>query len=353
MVKFNPDMLILAREARGLLQDELADKMGIKQGTLSKIENGTYVADDYVDKICTALNYPKSFFFRDGKRFEVSAHYYRKKITIPKKDLYQSRALIDILKFNIDKLLQSIELPHENLPKWDVAKNGSPALYANYLREYWRIPKGRIENLTTIVENNGIVVLHVDFGMSKLDGLSIYTEHNQAIIFLNKNISGDRARLTLAHELGHLGMHFAQIIIKERDVEKEAFEFGSELLVPSMEIMPHLSRLNLEKLADLKRYWKVSMQSILYKTKELNLIKDNSYRYLWTQFRTLNYHTHEPKELDVLLEKPTLINEVLDAFINDLEYSKDDLAQLLCLNLDDFEDLYYQSKMKFRVIRMS
>jgi Zn-dependent peptidase ImmA (M78 family)/DNA-binding XRE family transcriptional regulator len=351
MVKFNPDMLILAREARGLSQGELADKMGIKQGTLSKIENRASNGEEYLEKISVALNYPLSFFHQDFKRFEINAHYYRKKITIPKKELSQSKALIDILQCNIEKLLQSVELPAENLNMWDVSMYGSPSLYANHLREFWRIPKGKIDNLTNIIENNGIVVVHVDFASPKLDGLSMRTEKNQAIIFLNKNLSGDRARLTLAHELGHLGMHFAQIIAQDRDVEEEAFEFASELLVPSSEIKHHLSRLNLEKLADLKRYWKISMQAILYKAKKLDLIKDNTYRYLLTQFRSLNYHINEPKDLEVPLEKPTLIKEVLDTYLNDLEYSKAELAQLLCLNLDDFNDLYYPSRLK--IIRAS
>jgi len=353
MVKFNSEMLILAREARGLSQEELAELMGVKQGTLSKIENGLLDVADYLQKICDTLNFPETFFLQEGRRFEINAHYYRKKIAIPKKDFSQAKAIVDIIKRNLDKLLLSIEVPRENLPKWDVSKNGSPSLYANYLREFWRIPKGKLENLTTIIENNGILVVHVDFGSAKLDGLSMYTETNQAVIFLNKSMSGDRMRLTLAHELGHLGMHFAKIIDTVRDVEKEAMEFASELLVPSVEIMPHLSRLNLEKLADLKRYWRISMGAILYKAKELNLVKDNTARYLWTQFRKLNYHIQEPIELEVPVEKPTLVKEIIEAFINDLDYSKPDLAKLLSINLDDFESFYFQSRVKFKVVRMS
>jgi Zn-dependent peptidase ImmA (M78 family)/DNA-binding XRE family transcriptional regulator len=352
MVKFNSEMLILAREARGLSQEELAAQLGIKQGTLSKIENGYLDVSEYLDKICDTLNFPQLFFLIEGRRFEVNTHYYRKKISVPKKELSQAKAVINILKFNIEKLLLSVDLPECNLPKWDVSKNGSPSLYANHLREYWRIPKGRIDNLTSYIEKNGIIVIHVDFGTTKLDGLSIYTEDNQAVIFLNKAFPGDRMRLTLAHEIGHLGMHFSQIVDMERDVEKEASEFASELLVPSNEILPHLSRLNLEKLADLKRYWKVSMAAILYKAQKLNLVKDNTARYLWTQFRKLNYHIQEPIELEVPVEKPGLIKEVIDLYLNDLEYSKSQLADLLCLSLNDLEDYYFQSRVKFKVIRM-
>lgn len=353
MSKFNPEMLILAREVRGMSQEELANAMGIQQGTLSKMENGVMDANEHLEKIYARLGFPKSFFFREGRQFKEAAHYYRKRIVIPKKEIVQANALINIFKLNIEKLLTSVEIPKENLPKWDVHEDGSPSMYARFLREFWRLPKGRVDNITKVVEDNGIIVIHLDLVSSKLDGLSIYTDKNQAIIFLNKNLPGDRLRLTLAHELGHLGMHFAKIVDETRDVEKEAFEFASELLVPSNEIMPHLSRLTLEKLADLKRYWKVSMASLIYKSKEMKLIKENTYRYLWSQLRTLNYHIEEPHELDVPIERPALVKEIIDAYLNELAYSPKELAELLCLNLDDFEDFYVQPKVKFKIIRMN
>ena len=156
MVKFNSEMLILAREARGLSQEELAELMGVKQGTLSKIENGLLDVADYFQKICDTLNFPETFFFQEGRRFEINAHYYRKKIAIPKKEFSQAKALVDIIKRNLDRLLLSIEVPRKNLPNWDVSKNGSPSLYANHLREVWRIPKGKLENLTKYVEDKDV-----------------------------------------------------------------------------------------------------------------------------------------------------------------------------------------------------
>ncbi len=349
MSKFNAEMLILAREARQLSQKELAAKIGVKQGTLSKMENELLDLEEHIPKLCEVLDFPESFFQQKGGRYEVSAHHYRKKVSIPNKELARIKAIINILKMNIEKFMLSVDVPAERLPKWDVEHDGSPSMYANYIREFWRLPKGRVENLTRLAEDNGIIVIHVDFGFAAFDGLSMYTEANQAVVFLNKNSSGDRLRLTLAHEIGHLGMHFTKIVSNERNAEKEAMEFASELLVPKVEIFPHLSRLNLEKLADLKRYWRVSMASILYKAKDLGF--NNSYRYMWTQFRKLKYDVQEPKEISVPVEKPYLVKEILDAFIEDLSYSKEDLGKMLSLNESDLNDLYFPSKVKLRVLR--
>jgi Zn-dependent peptidase ImmA (M78 family)/DNA-binding XRE family transcriptional regulator len=344
MNKFNAEMLILARESRGFSQVELADKLNIKQGTLSKIENGQLDMTDYISKICQALDYPPSFFERNLRTFKTHPHYYRKNITIPKKDLLQAEAIMNILKINLEKLLNSVEVSKVNLPFWNVEEYGSPIKYANYVRQYWRMPKGRVDNLTKLIEDNGIIILELDLGFSKIDGLSIFTDNHQPVILINKNLSGDRQRLTLAHELGHLGMHFAHIIPTDRDIESEAFEFAAELLMPSDEVLPFMTRLNLEKLADLKRYWKISMSAILFKAKKMNLIKENAYRYLQTQFRSNYYHVKEPINTEIPKEKPLLLKEIIDIHLEELQYDIPQLCQLLCLNNNDFQEYYQPHK---------
>ncbi len=90
---------------------------------------------------------------------------------------------------------------------------------------------------------------------------------------------------------------FGKKISSDRDskiIEKEAHEFASELLLPSKEIAPHLVGINLEKLADLKIYWKASMQAILMKANSLGLVTKSQYDYLWRQMSSLGYRKEEP-----------------------------------------------------------
>jgi Zn-dependent peptidase ImmA (M78 family)/DNA-binding XRE family transcriptional regulator len=348
MTTFNNEMLILAREFRGFSQKELAEKLGIGQGTLSKMENGIFDIKDDIENISSVLNFPIDFFYSQNQRFEISTHYYRKKVSVPQKIFTQYKATLNILRQNIEKFLESVEI-EINLPTWDVDKNGSPSHYANFLREVWKLPQGRLENLVDIIENNGIIVFYVDFGEeTKLDGLSIYTKNNQPVIFLNKSYSFDRLRFTLAHELGHLGMHFGKKISSERDVEKEAMEFASEFLVPISEIRPYLSNLNIEKLGDLKRYWQVSMSSLLEKSRKSNSINDNQYKYLRIQLLKM-YGKREP--FIVPEEKPTLIKEIIDTFMEELDYSLSDLSKMLMLSIKDVEKFYFDPKKRFQIIK--
>lgn len=64
MQKINIEILRMARESRLMTQGELADAIGIEQGTLSKIEKDIFPPEDgTIKKIASVLNYPLEFFF--------------------------------------------------------------------------------------------------------------------------------------------------------------------------------------------------------------------------------------------------------------------------------------------------
>lgn len=352
MKDLNSKMLVLAREARGYTQKELSELLGITQGSLSKIEKGIQKPSiENLEKLCDVLNYPENFFSQQDNIYNPDLIYYRRRIAVKKKILLQAEAKINIIRINIEKLLSSVDLPEENIFQWDIEKNGSPEEAAIVLRQKWRISKGRIDNLSKLIEDNGIILIPFDFGADKFDGLSMYTTTNQPLIFFNTKMPGDRQRLTIAHELGHLILHFGKIIDIERDVEREAMKFASELLVPEKEFKSTIETCDLRTLANQKLYWKVSMGSLLFRCKALNLITDNQYRYLWQQMAFLGYKTKEPKEINVDVEIPTLLTEIIEKYSDELEYSKDELATLLNINNDDLQEMYFKKETRFKIIR--
>ncbi len=352
MKSVNPEMIVLAREIRGISQSELADLIQLTQGMLSKIEKGlNKPSEEIFTTICNVLAFPMSFFEQTNNIFEPNLSYYRKRIVIKKRDLLKAEGSMNLVRMNLENLMTSVELPELNLPLWDVDVHGAPEAAAKWVRQKWRIPKGRIENLTKIIEDNGIVVVPFDFGSEKMDGLSLISKDRHPIIYINNKMPGDRQRLTLAHELGHLVMHIGQQIAQVRDVEKEAMQFASELLVPASEFLQDLETISLETLGNMKRYWKISMGALLYKAKELAQVTDNQYRYLWQQMAYLGYKTKEPAELNVSPEKATLFKEMLELHTNELGYTKDELANMLHINVKDLNALYYSDNVKLKIIR--
>lgn len=345
-MKINVEILKLARDSRGYNQKELAAKLGIEQGTLSKIENEVLSFEDtLLDKLCDILKYPKSFFLQERPVHLLTGHY-RKKITLPTKEVKKQLSRMTIVEWHIEKLLGSLEPIEVNIPQWDCDYDGSPEICANFVREYWKIPKGRIDNLTDILESNGVLILPMDLG--EIDGLSVY-DLGIPMIFINKHAPGDRYRHILAHEAGHLIMHFRQKIKESRDIEAEANLFASEFLIPSKEIRSHLVRLSIDKLAELKAYWKVSMAAIIVKAyKHLNIISNNQYQYLFKQMSSLGYRKNEP--VFIQRETPTLLKNIILVHLNELKYTSTELASILNITEEEFNDVYVYSERNLRLV---
>jgi len=346
--KINHIMIVLARESRGITQAQLAKLANVSQGKISKIEHGLQNASmEIISKLENVLNYPKEFFYESGQIFPPKAFCTRKRSSLSQKHHYKITALLNIYRMHIQKLLRSAEL-NVNVPNFDLDEfEENPKKIASAVRHYWQMPCGPVENVTKIIEDAGIFIIHCEFGTSLIDGLSINQKDSPPIIFVNKEIPGDRLRFTLSHELGHIIMHR----FPTPTMEDEANSFASEFLMPAKEIKSSLTRLSLEKLASLKPYWKVSMASLLMQASDLNKINERQKRYLWMQMGKLGYRRREPEELDIPIEKSSLIDEIISLHIDELGYNIQDLSKSLTLFQDEFRAKYLNQTNHLRLLR--
>ncbi len=339
----NFEALRLARESRGITQDILAEKLGVTQGLLSKIEKGFSDVDDkQLLRLSEILNYPTEFFQNDKKVVRVEGHFRRKK-NIPVKEMKEYIAKMTLRDWHLLSLLDEVSLPRLNLPKWDLEFDGDDfAACASYVREYWKIPAGsRIENVTKILEDNGFVIFTLDLG-EDMDGFSCYsTGGNIPLIFINKNIPADRYRLTAAHEAFHHILHFGRKT-DEDEIEKQAYSGAINFLIPKNTIIPYFNRLTIEKLGDLKRYWGVSIAALIRYAFNLNMITANQYKYYNIQLSKLGYKKIEP--VTVWSEAPTLFKEILNMFVTELGYTREEVAKLMMITTDELGREYFAER---------
>jgi hypothetical protein len=120
-----------------------------------------------------------------------------------------------------------------------------------------------------------------------------------------------------------------------RQFGERRFLTMAEFLMPEVEIRPYLTKINIEVLANLKRYWKVSMQAILMRANTLKMITQNQYRYLWTEMSKMGYKKNEP--IEIPQEQPTLLREVVNVYLKDYEYSDNELKALLYLDDEEYK----------------
>ena len=332
----NPEMVTIARLSRGMTQTELAESIGRSQATVSKVEQGQQrVTDDLLDALVQALRYPPAFFYEQGTRFLPGVSYHRKRQSLSKGDRERIEGVSNVQRLHVRRLLQAAEIPSD-IPRLKLDDfEGDARQVARALRQAWQVPPGPIPNLTRLVEDAGIIVVHRDFGTDRLDGLS-YPYADLPIIFLNSRLPADRVRFSLAHELGHMLMHK----VPYPEAEEEADQFAAELLMPADEIVDHLQPFSIERLASLKPYWQVSMAALLKQACDHGVLVGNQQRYQWAKFARLGYRTHEPRALDLPPERPALLHELIELHRQDLGYSREEMADALSLILDEYVELY-------------
>ena len=193
------------------------------------------------------------------------------------------------------------------------------------------------------------MVIPFNFYTQKIDAMSVVFPDTPPLFFINEACPKSRLRFTLCHELGHIIMHQNSL---NPDIEMQADQFASEFLLPSAELKPYLQHdVTLSKLADLKRYWKVSMQAILMKAKDLNCITPNQSNSLWIQMSKNGYRRHEPLEDEIPSETPSLLNEIIDTYKKDLNYTIHEFSKLICLNESEAKTAYYGNSNILRLVK--
>ncbi len=348
--KFNYKSLVIARESAGVTQKRLAVELDIDQGNLSKIEQGLRdVPEDLLNKISDKLEFPIEFFYEPIDAYSISTIYFRKHRSLPARYFTQFKSYLEIRRFHIEKLLSSVDVDLNLEYIEPDMERITPEEIARHYRYTWKVPEGRIDNLVDIIENNGIIILKIPFNHTKLDGLTFFTSNSYPIIYLNYNQPADRLNFSLAHELGHLIMHLNFRPNSDRNVELEAHRFASEFLMPEREIKPFLKIRSIEQLADLKKMWNVSMAALLYRAYELKVITENQFKYMNIKLVKAGYKKLEPL-LGLIKHEPTLLNELLGDYLGTLNYTKDDLAQLLKVKNHYLYNHYFSPDGSFKVV---
>jgi Zn-dependent peptidase ImmA (M78 family)/transcriptional regulator with XRE-family HTH domain len=340
---FNRDMLQLARGARGLTQSELASASDVTQALISRIENGLDApSEEVLSSLSKALHFPRAFFFEEDRALGLPQYHYRKRAKLGARILQKIEADTNIRRIHVQKLSRSFELGHRvNTPIIDLdLAELTPQQAAQQLRGYWTIPRGPIDNLTAIVERAGIVIIPVNFGTHLMDALSFRIPGVQPLIFINCNLPGDRYRFTLAHEVAHLILHNSPM--SDDKMEEEADKFAAEFLMPAIEIRPYLKSPSLGTLGRVKGLWKVSIKSLIVNSYHLKLITPSQYRGLNVNYSKAGYSKGEPFPIE--LERPSLLPEMVAYHIQNLSYSAQEIARLLLLEVDEFQDIYLEKK---------
>lgn len=350
----NAEMLILAREVRGLTQTELAQISRIDQGRISRYEGGLrLIPDDELKALAEALSFPVNFFFREGKRrgAETVEIFHRKRRTASSMQEKRLDGYLNLRRFEIADLLSLVaKVAPYSIPQYSIDEfNGDIEEIAATVRAAWSMPPGPVDHLIMQLEAAACMIFSYDFETDKIDEIAQWIEPTPPIILVNSRAPGDRLRFSLAHALGHLVMHHNQIPYPK--MEEEADQFASAFLMPAEDIRPELVPVTIDHMLQLKPYWKVSMQALIRRARDIGEISDRQYTSLFQTLSRVGYRKREP--FPIPTEKPDLVRRLRNYYKEELNYSDEELAELVRLHPRDLRIWYYPETSHLSLARKS
>lgn len=316
------EQLTFAREYRGLTQTALAAKVkGLSQSNLSKYEKGFGgLSDNMLNLVMSTLDFPMKFLDISIEN-KVDSKHYRKRATITVKTRNEIDRTISLIAYCFDWLSEFVELPDYTFDYFDMDSGISTEELATHVRSKYRLGVSPIRDICNFLERNGVFIYMWDCPNEEFDGVSLITDAGNHLIIVNRNRSNDRIRFTLVHELGHILMHESPNypVFSNRDKEKEANAFASAFLIPTQMAKRNLSNVKLGQLPELKKYWLVSMASLLEKAKNINAITGDKYKSMRMEFSRKHWNKKEPYEVPI--DSPTVFEQAYRLVSDTLGYS--------------------------------
>ena len=188
-----------------------------------------------------------------------------------------------------------------------------------------------IANLIDVLEGHHIHIIEVDANEA-FDGISaVARDTNEnllaAAIATRSGVPGDRQRLNITPELGHLILKICGNV----DAEKAAFRFGAAFLAPAEQVRRDIgekrNRIEKNELFYLKRRYGMSIEAMLFRLKDLRIITDAYYRQWCIQINKFGWKKREPLEMPP--EKPERFHQQVRRALSEELITETEARQLL------------------------
>ena len=320
----NGERVRQARELKGFTQTELARRVGVKQPTIAHIETGrSKPSKEVLEAIALQTGFPPAFFRQDTYTdFPLGTLQFRGRASMSAAQREQAHQYAKTIHEGVQKMAERINERPVRLPRLE----DTPGDGARVARAALGLaPDGPIKHLTNALERGGILVLALPVELEKREAYSLWTGTNldKPVIVTTQGSPGDRLRLSIAHEVGHLVMHQAPKG-DLKTIEREAYRFAGEFLMPEQNMRDELiPPITLTSLAELKPRWRVSMAALAQRARELEIITPRQLTYLRKQLSKRGWHRNEPPNLAIPIEKPRAVRKMAELLYgNPIDYKR-------------------------------
>lgn len=323
------------REMFNLTQTGLAERIGINQSFLSRVEKGERpLPGELVAKLTMAYKVPATFFEVPPSDRENLVQTFWKTSKATAADERRIKRLHR-------EAARAFESVSEN-SGYRTADFVDPADHGGSVEHVAAVTRDRvgiaaggpIMNATRMLERLGVgVVANLDgLDPNSTDHMGISMPHSSTgrpLVGLISGLSGAEQRFALMHELGHLifdqGM-VAPIRTRRHPAELRAHHFARAMLLPIEAMQDQISEtLNLQGYLGIKAEFGVPVAGVIKRGRDLGLISPDRERSLFIQWSSQGWRRSEPVE--VAAEKPLLLGQALtEVYGHDRSHAGHDLG---------------------------
>ena len=349
-----PERIREARLARGMTAAELASCIGVTRQAVSKYELGIAEPGSTVlNEIARSLDMPISFFQKPSSLQENQG-------TIFFRSLKTNAARAkDVLSVKIQWAAQLAKMLSEEIifPEVDLPTLPERFLQSAtytyddieeitlFLRQHWKLGNAPITNMARLLESRGIVVASVKTGFSETDACSAVIGGRPFVFLDMQKECAVRTRFNMAHELGHLVLHqdISQAELEDKDIltriEQEANQFASCFLLPRASFLLDIRSTSLMSFLPLKTKWKVSIQAMVYRCRELEVFSENQMIYIQKQISAKRWRKNEPYDDEWPCESTFILQAAIKMLIERGDYTKEEFVEQFRLPAKDIEEI--------------
>lgn len=320
---FDPARLTQARRIARMSKTELHQCVGVSAAAIGQYERGEVKPrGETIAALADALQVPPGYFAlgRPRAQVEIAEASFRRLRATTVAQQQQATAYVEQVWELSCYLEEFVEFPDLDLPSWALPESQEPVdpvTAARLLRAHWGLGTEPVVDLVAELERRGILV--VLFSMkekgaderSRIDAFST-TALSRPVIVMTPDKADDvlRHRFSAAHEVGHIVMHHGRHGT-DSEMERQADQFAAEFLTPNAAIRPLLPhRVNFDRLEALSQHWGVSVHSLLYRMRELELVSESTAR---RAYITLNSTPRRPQSIrDFPGEQPELLKNAIE-----------------------------------------
>jgi Zn-dependent peptidase ImmA (M78 family) len=344
-----PSRLVEARIAQRLNQSELAEAVGVSRQAISSYELGVKSPEPATMRaIGQQLDQPISFFTREAPATfgPASANFFRKLGPDTKRRNLACEVYANWLSQTAYAFDHLVNYPEPDLPSFEPALGARRYTdeeiesAAEAVRQHFGLGLGPITNVVRLLETWGIIVCRVEIAGQNIDAFSFWRGPRPFVFLASDKNSAARSRFDAAHELGHLVLH-RWVGVEEiedkaalKEIEGEADRFAGAFLLPRKSFPNEVYSPRLMAFVDLKRRWRVAIQAMIYRCKDLGIFDEHQVTNLYKQISFKGWRRAEPLDgpNGLALEQPLLLSKVAELVLTNGRLQADELQTTLGLS---------------------